>query len=360
MSSLDQQGRSVVMLCTSLKFITFCFTIFISFASNAISLTHVKTVDGVHTFKVNDAGGPRIRTLYENGKSLGSAGYSPNPNLYSNKHTLPQPPGVYEYYATSCLGTCETTSVHRIEVFLEGQEPNEPDDGTIGNIDDNRNGIRDDVETVINIMSNNSKVRGYLRHTAFYTRAFLLEDAELQKQRFIKEMLKGNACLIRAGQGEESYATILSYHLDSKSRFERYTKNIEILTNKLVEVKSMGCVLSGVGVEPLSSCFSNVAEDLYIGGNGYWYFPNLNLGENVNLNISIENKPRYGKSFDFSYELNNVIQAKSRVSEGEKIDWNVNNYSYEKNGYLTLRADNPSGSVHGYASVSCEENSNIR
>ncbi|MFT4747188.1 MAG: hypothetical protein ACI8XG_001266 [Congregibacter sp.] len=116
-----------------------------------------------------------------------------------------------------------------ITIIIPYVPEDSPDDGTIGSIDADGNGIRDDVELEIAQLSPvNSLKKGYLLHTAFYTRAFLLETTKVNKRRFLKEMMKGSTCLSSIND-EYAYAQVVARHLDSKERFERYTRNNSFL-----------------------------------------------------------------------------------------------------------------------------------
>lgn len=238
-----------------------------------------------------------------------------------------------------------------------------PDDGTIGSIDADDNGIRDDVEVnIAKLAPVNSLKNGYLQHTAFYTRAFLLETSNVNKKRFLTEMMKGYACLQASSTDEEAYAQVVAGHLDSKERFERYTHNNSFLNQESITVNNMDCVLKGTGVEPISGCFDqiNFRDSINSGQFTYYKDPGLLLGENVNLTISIENEDliNHDSTFDFYYTLDGVIQhTQDDIPEGGKYEWVIENYLLENDGYLNYRIGDSKGGGSVYVlTISCESN----
>lgn len=243
--------------------------------------------------------------------------------------------------------------------YVVSQPEDNPDDGTIGNIDADGNGIRDDVELAISQLAPaNSLKSGYLQHTAFYTRAFLLASDSANKKRFLTEMMKGHACLSNSSNNEEAYAKVVAGHLDSKERFERYTHNNSFLNQESITVNNIGCVLKGTGVEPVSGCFEQEYswQSIVPQHNGYVYKDNLIMGENVKLIISSENLSTSDGNFDFSYFLNGVLQNEKNLGKGDKVSWIIENYNFDNNGNLKLLNNNATNSISFKWSVTCESN----
>jgi hypothetical protein len=244
--------------------------------------------------------------------------------------------------------------------YVVSQPADSPDDGTIGNIDADGNGIRDDVALEIpQLFPTDSYKRGYLQHVAYYFREFLLTDDDADKTRNYSEVLKGYACLVDSAGGEEAYASIVSAHLDSKERFERYTRNNKVFTQQSVEVNSLDCVLQGTGVEPVSGCYQQNYSwsSIVPQHNGWISHPNLIMGENVKLIISAKNKATDSNwKFDFSYFLNEVEKEKTNLVGGGKVSWTIDNYNFDTDGYLKLLGNNATNSIWFEWSVTCEAN----
>jgi len=257
--------------------------------------------------------------------------------------------GQYSYQVSACnaAGCSENSPTKTIFVYL--------DDNSIGSIDSDGNGIRDDIELKIaQISPINSLKNGYLQHTAFYTRAFLLATSDVNKKRFRTEMLKGYACLLTSSDDEEAYAQIVAGHLDSKERFERYNHNNSFMNQESITVNNMDCVLKGTGVEPVSGCFKQYSWNSMVSYMSY--IPELLMGENVKLTIKVKNLPQWGGTFDFSYFLNGVLQDKKEMANESEAVWVIDNYNFDNDGYLKLQADNPSTATMFEWSVTCESN----
>ena len=231
-----------------------------------------------------------------------------------------------------------------------------PDDGTIGNIDTNNDGIRDDVAVEIAKLFPSGNEKGYLEHVSFYTRKFLLDTDDLDKRRHYTEILKGYACLSATAAGEDAYAKIVAHHLDSKARFNRYIGNQSFLNQQTMNADSMDCVLDGGGVEPVSGCFITEPLVKYGTVTGSWYMPTLMPGENVKLTLNVKHTKYEGK-FDFSYLLNGVEQASFRVNPGVEHSFIIDNYLFENDGYLKVLADNTKGKIAKFTfTLTCSEN----
>ncbi|WP_299006264.1 hypothetical protein [uncultured Shewanella sp.] len=232
-----------------------------------------------------------------------------------------------------------------------------PDDGTIGNIDTNNDGIRDDVAVEIAKLFPNGNEKGYLEHVSFYTRKFLLDTDDLDKRRHFVEMLKGYACLSATAAGEDAYAKIVAHHLDSKARFNRYIGNQSFLNQQTMNADSMDCVLDGGGVEPVSGCF--ITEPKIFNGTvtARWFTKTgLILGENVKLALHVEHT-QFKNKFDFSYSLAGEEQARIRIGPSEDHTFTIDNYSYDNNGYLKLLADNTKKKIAKFkVTLTCTEN----
>ncbi len=258
----------------------------------------------------------------------------------------------------SCTNSDGTSVGQTVTIVINSSLPASPDDGTIGNIDEDGNGIRDDVELEISaIFPNNAVNRGFLEHTAYYFRSFLMDNSNSDMRRHISEVMKGYACLEGTSEGKDAYYTIISTHLDSRERFGKYTENQQILTRASMKVDSLDCVLSGSGVEPISGCFFDEhTHSSIIGSTTTVTSNNVLLGENVKITINVENKQYLGKSFDFAYYLNDIEQAKRRVNEGEQVTWVIDNYLFENDGYLKIKLDNSNGVVWFDYSASCQPN----
>ncbi|MCL1126410.1 hypothetical protein [Shewanella surugensis] len=230
------------------------------------------------------------------------------------------------------------------------------DDGTIGNIDTNGNGIRDDVEVEITKLYSQGNEKGYLEHVSFYTRKFLLDTDDLDKRRHFTEMLKGYACLSASAAGEDAYAKIVGHHLDSKARFNRYIGNQSFLNQQTMNAESMDCVLDGGGVEPVSGCFITEPLIKYGTVTGSWSMSTLMPGENVKLTLNVKHTQYEGK-FDFSYLLKGVEQASFRVNPGVEHSFTIDNYLFENDGYLKVLADNTKGKIAKFTfTLTCSEN----
>ncbi len=247
--------------------------------------------------------------------------------------------------------------------YVVSQPADSPDDGSIGNIDADDNGIRDDIELEISQISPADTLKnGYLQHIAFYTRAFLLETTKEKKGRFLAEMMKGHACLLTTSQGEDDYATIVGSHLDSEDRFNRYIQNNNAVDINSLTPSATDCVLKGTGVEPISDCFYNhdLTNTRTFGGDGAKVtFPNRILGENVKINIHIinENYPGFGGSFRASYFLNGVLNDSQRlINVSDEYSWVIENYNFENDGYLKFVADQSDGIVQFTLTMTCEAN----
>ena len=231
-----------------------------------------------------------------------------------------------------------------------------PDDGTIGSIDADDYGIRVDVEVnIAKLAPVNSLKNGYLQHTAFYTRAFLLETSNVNKKRFLTEMMKGYACLQASSTDEEAYAQVVAGHLDSKERFERYTHNNSFLNQESITVNNMDCVLKGTGVEPVSACL----VDSYVfgprnafEGNSLAIFKGMNMGENVKVAITIANETITtggysdpGGSFVASIhfgqpgEMFGPAVVSQRIEENTEFTHIIDNYNFDTDGFVYPQAD---------------------
>ncbi|WP_298773500.1 hypothetical protein [uncultured Shewanella sp.] len=231
------------------------------------------------------------------------------------------------------------------------------DDGTIGNIDTNNDGIRDDVAVEIAKLFPNGNEKGYLEHVSFYTRQFLLDTDDLDKRRHYTEILKGYACLSATAAGEDAYAKIVSHHLDSKARFNRYIGNQRFLNQQTMSAESMDCVLEGGGVELVSGCF--ITEPTIFNGTvtGSWYTKTgMMPGENVKLTLNVKHTKYEGK-FDFSYSFAGVEQERARIGPGGEHTFIIDNYLFENNSYLKLLANNTKGKIAKFkVTLICSEN----
>ena len=299
--------------------------------------------NGYYDVKWNAVSGATSYKLYDGNNTLLFGGSA---NKYSRER---MPTGKYTYKVSACnaAGCSGTSAVATILVLLA--------DNTIGSIDNDGNGIRDDIELrIAQLAPVGSLKNGYLKHTAFYTRAFLQSTDKVNNTRYFSEIIKGQACLLPLSNGEEAYATIMGNNLDSKERFSRYTKNSNNVNEELLRGNNAICVLKGTGVEPVSGCYE---EYSFQGGvHVETYHDNLLIGENVKLTINVKNLPEWGGTFDFSYFLNNVLQHKKAMANEEQSSWVINNYNYNNDGYLKLLANNPSESTLFEWSITCESN----
>ncbi len=258
----------------------------------------------------------------------------------------------------SCTNSDGTSVGQTVSVVINISVPESPDDGTIGNVDEDANGIRDDVELEISaIYPDNAIKRGFLEHTAYYFRSFLLDDSIIDMRSHIAEVMKGYACLEGTNEGKDAYASIISTHLDSRERFGKYNENQQFLSQTSMSVGGLDCVLSGSGVEPISGCFFD--EHKYssiIGDNAIVTSNQILMGENIKITINVKNNIYLGKSFDFAYYLNDIEQEKRRINEGEETTWVIDSYLFENDGYLKLKLDNSNGLVWFDYSASCQPN----
>jgi|GEM_PF-4564066 len=319
-----------------------------------LKLTPVpESYDGNYDIEWNLLPGKKWYTVYENNNYLyGGEG---------NKVTIKsKPTGRYSYTVQTDGGLDYLSRPMNVDVNRKALDGQALDDGTIGNIDNDDNGIRDDIEVIISQLSaTNSLQEGYLKHTAFYTRAFLLATTKVDKKRFFSEVLKGKSCLSTA-HNNDAYATLMGNHLDSKDRFNRYLQNSKDvnLNEELFNDNNM-CVLKGLGVEPVSGCFEenhhgniasiwNLTNPLFREGH-VW-------GENVKMSLNIRNIPHDGNDFDFSVYLGGVLQERKTVTEGSSASWFIENYIFEDDGYLVIQVEKAPGAIHVVWDITCESN----
>jgi hypothetical protein len=239
--------------------------------------------------------------------------------------------------------------------YFVSQPADSPDDASIGSIDADGNGIRDDIELKISQLAPiNSLKNGYLQHTAFYTRAFLLETSNVNKKRFLIEIMKGYACLSSTSNDEDAYAQIVAGHLDSKERFEQYTRNNNFLNQESITVNNMGCVLKGTGVEIISGCdvvhFVFGPRNIYEGLRTST-LKGMNMGENVKVTITIENERITGSNtdpggsflasihFGKPWEKLQPALASQRVEENTAFTYVRENYNFDTDGFIYGKAD---------------------
>lgn len=266
---------------------------------------------------------------------------------------------VYDYIVYACnSATCSMDSDISSDVIVNVALPESPDDGTIGNIDDDENGIRDDVEVQISALyPNNPTGRGYLEHTAYYFRLFLLSDTDDDVRLYNSEVSKGYECLKGSDEGEHAYASVLSTHLDSRERFRKYNKNQKAFTKGPITVGDISCVLSGTGVEPISACSrDDISFSTFLASDQTVVQNVPLLGENVKITIEAKNEKQSGNSFKFAYFLNGIEQEDITLEEGKDVTWVIDNYLLEDDGLLRTELNSHEGNVRYSISVSCEPN----
>ena len=111
------------------------------------------------------------------------------------------------------------------------------------------------------------------------------------------------------------------------------------LNQQSITVKNMDCELTGNGVDPISCCFNNINWNSWVPEGGRGLNEGLHLGENVKFAIKINNIPRYGGKFEFSYYLNGIRQNKKKIAKDDEITWVIENYLFENGGYPKLLLD---------------------
>lgn len=235
------------------------------------------------------------------------------------------------------------------------QKPDAPDDGSIGNIDNNNDGIRDDVELLINeLHPRGSKKANYLKHLSHHFRNYLLASNEFDQQRYIKEVYKAQQCL---ADEQNSYARVLATHLDSEARYKRYLARNEMLENYRMVGDSASCSLAGTGVEPLSSCFQTgvTYPNQVISERGTTQRSIIDILPGENIDVYLRAYNQLGDKARFSYFLNDVKKGEIRLSEGKTHLWKVTNYHYERDGYIKVKADDSDGSTYFRWRVECHE-----
>ncbi|WDD98163.1 hypothetical protein [Thalassomonas actiniarum] len=149
----------------------------------------------------------------------------------------PSPPVVYVPIALGDLITIIPVLADNVP-----PEPVEVDNSSVlGGVDSDNDGIKDDVERWIALQfPGDAKKRRYAYSYAYYIRQLLLTTDRTQIQNNVVEMLKASVCL---PNNEQDIVTIMGMHLNSQARFNRYAANADALTNSVMQINALSCVL---------------------------------------------------------------------------------------------------------------------
>jgi hypothetical protein len=205
-------------------------------------------------------------------------------------------------------------SVGDITIFipiLSETVPDEAiDDNTMGHVDSDLDGVRDNVEREIALLSPaDRQYRGYLYHLAYYTRRLLMApevsdpvDPDVMSfdvAHSMLEILKVQACLTSV-KGKDDAARVIARHMDSKSRFTAHYKKSAVAEKIPIAIEDYGCIITNL--EPIKDlfggyCFGNCFElnegwvsDADAGTVGYNAAKSIGMGVDVKLLVTAINK----------------------------------------------------------------------
>ncbi|MCG7536601.1 hypothetical protein [Pseudoalteromonas sp. OOF1S-7] len=163
-------------------------------------------------------------------------------------------------------------------VFAKNLPPAPQDDGSLGSIDSDDDGVRDDIERYIaQQYPLNRTARGYLYHAAAYARKIVsapsspalahLEEGQMVPHQVLYsylEVQKATHCMNTKGRDKIRYVTAMN--MDSKERFIAFMKNTAKV-KKLIKISDQGTDCRISNTEPLradhSGFHSRTPDDLH-------------------------------------------------------------------------------------------------